>query len=109
MKYLITESQRDKVIFKYLNNQDFVQIRKGATIFFVNSENDEYSEIRYDKISGWCYIVISLINEVSSFFSLSISESIKLISRWVEDTLKMIVVQVRETKPAPNVWIRVNN
>ena len=109
MKYLITESQRDKVIFKYLNNQDFVQIRKGATIFFVNSEDDEYSEIRYDKISGWCYIVISLINEVSSFFSLSISESIKLISRWVEDTLKMIVVQVRETKPAPNVWIRVNN
>ena len=109
MKYLITESQRDKVIFKYLNNQDFVQIRKGATIFFVNSEDDEYSEIRYDKISGWCYIVISLINEVSSFFSLGISESIKLISRWVEDTLKMIVVQVRETKPAPNVWIRVNN
>jgi hypothetical protein len=109
MKYLITESQRDKVIFKYLNNQDFVQIRKGATIFFVNSEDDEYSEIRYDKISGWCYIVVSLINEVSSFFSLSISESIKLISRWVEDTLKMIVVQVRETKPAPNVWIRVNN
>jgi hypothetical protein len=109
MKYLITESQRDKVIFKYLNNQDFVQIRKGATIFFVNSEDDEYSEIRYDKISGWCYIVISLINEVSSFFSLSISESIKLISRWVEDTLKMIVVQVREAKPAPNVWIRVNN
>jgi len=109
MKYLITESQRDKVIFKYLNNQDFVQIRKGATIFFVNSEDDEYSEIRYDKISGWCYIVISLINEVSSFFSLSISESIKLISRWVEDTLKMIVVQTREAKPAPNVWIRVNN
>ena len=109
MKYLITESQRDKVIFKYLNNQDFVQIKKGATIFFVNSEDDEYSEIRYDKISGWCYIVISLINEVSSFFSLSISESIKLISRWVEDTLKMIVVQVREAKPAPNVWIRVNN
>ena len=109
MKYLITESQRDKAIFKYLNNQDFVQIRKGTTIFFVNSEDDEYSEIRYDKISGWCYIVISLINEVSSFFSLSISESIKLISRWVEDTLKMIVVKVRETKPAPNVWIRVNN
>ena len=109
MKYLISESQLDRAIFKYLDNQDFFQIRKGATIFFVNSEDDEYSEIRYDKISGWCYIVVSLINEVSSFFSLSISESIKLISRWVEDTLKMIVVQTREAKPAPNVWIRVNN
>jgi hypothetical protein len=109
MRYLITESQLDRMINKYLDNQDFIQIRKGATIFFVNSEDDEYSEIRYDKISGWCYIVVSLINEVSSFFSLSISESIELISRWVENTLKMIVVQTRGAKPAPNVWIRVNN
>ena len=109
MKYLITESQLDRMINKYLDNQDFIQIRKGATIFFVNSEDDEYSEIRYDKISGWCYIVVSLINEVSSFFSLSISESIELISRWVENNLKMIVVQTRGAKPAPNVWIRVNN
>jgi hypothetical protein len=109
MKYLITESQLDRVIFRYLDIKNFIQIKKGATIFFVYSEDDEYSEIRYDKISGWCYIVVSLINEVSSFFSLSISESIELISRWVENTLKMIVVQTRGAKPAPNVWIRVNN
>ena len=28
MKYLITESQFDKVIFKYLDNQDFIKIEK---------------------------------------------------------------------------------
>jgi hypothetical protein len=33
----------------------------------------------------------------------------ELIRRWVENTLKVIVVQVRGAKPAPNVWIRVNN
>jgi hypothetical protein len=109
MKYLITESQLERVIFKYLNNQDFIQIKKGATIFLVNSEDDEYAEIRYDKISGWCYIVNNLINEVASFFSLGISDTMELIRRWVENALKVIVVQVRGAKPAPNVWIRVNN
>jgi hypothetical protein len=109
MRYLITESQLDRMINKYLDNQDFIQIRKGATIFFVNSEDDEYSEIRYDKIGGWCYIVVDLIGEVSSFFSLEPSVSYEVIGRWVENTLQMKVMEIRGTKPAPNVWIRVNN
>ena len=49
MKYLITESQFDKMIFKYLDNQDFIQIEKNDRILFVNSEGDEYAQIRYDK------------------------------------------------------------
>jgi len=40
MKYLITESQFDNVVFKYLDNQDFIQINSGDNIFFVNSEGD---------------------------------------------------------------------
>ena len=91
MKYLITESQIDKVIFKYLNNQDFIQIVKGNRIYFVNSENDQYAQIRYDKVNGWCYIKESLIKEISSFFCLQESNSKQVISRWVEDTLQMKV------------------
>ena len=45
MKYLITESQFDSILFKYLNNQDFIQIKKGNNIYFVNSEDDEYAQI----------------------------------------------------------------
>ena len=91
MKYLITESQFDKVIFRYLNNQDLIQIVKGNRIYFVNSENDQYAQIRYDKVNGWCYIKESLIKEISSFFSLQESNSKQVISRWVEDTLQMKV------------------
>jgi hypothetical protein len=91
MKYLITESQFDKVIFKYLNNQDFIQIEKGSNIYFVNSENDQYAQIRYDKEKGWCYINYKLVNEISSFFSLQRSDSEKVIGRWVENTLQMKV------------------
>jgi len=69
MKYLITESQLDRVIFRYLNNQDFVQIENN-NIYFVNSEGDAIAQIKYDKNDGWCYINYKLIEEISSFFSL---------------------------------------
>ena len=91
MKYLITESQIDKVIFRYLNNQDFIQIKKNNRIYFVNSEGDKYAQIRYDKSDGLCYISIDLIEETSSFFSLQPYDSEQVIGRWVEDTLQMKV------------------
>ena len=89
MKYLITESQFDKVIFKYLDNQDFIRIDKGERIYFVNSEGDEYAQIRFDKKNGFCYIYYKLINEISMFFSMEESDSKQVIGRWVENTLQM--------------------
>jgi hypothetical protein len=89
MKYLITESQLDNIIFKYLDNQDFIQIEKGDIIFFVNSEGDEYAQIRFDKDDGWCYIYYKLVKEISAFFSMEESDSESVIGRWVENTLQM--------------------
>jgi hypothetical protein len=91
MKYLITESKLDRVIFKYLDNQDFIQIEKENSIYFVNSKNGKNGEIRYDKEYGWCVIYRKLIKEISSFFSLGESVSEEIISNWVEDTLQMKV------------------
>ena len=91
MKYLITESQREKLIFKYLDNQDFIPIEKGDKIYFVNSEGDEYAQIRYQKDDGYCFIYYNLVDEISSFFSLEESYSEQVIGRWVENTLQMRV------------------
>ena len=95
MKYLITESQLDRAVFIYLNNQDFIQIKRRNSIYFVNSEGDEYAQIRYDKSDGWCYIRHGLIYEISSFFSLDIYDSKEVIGRWVENTLQMRVTYAR--------------
>ena len=95
MKYLITESQLDKAVFIYLNNQDFIQIKRRNSIYFVNSEGDEYAQIRYDKNDGLCYIHYGLIYEISSFFSLGISDSKEVIGRWVENTPQMRVTYTR--------------
>jgi hypothetical protein len=89
MKYLITESQLDNIIFKYLDNQDFIQIDMNDSIYFVNSEGDEYAQIRYDKKNGWCVIYYELVDEISSFFSMEYSDSKQVIGKWVENTLQM--------------------
>ena len=91
MKYLINESQINKVIFKYLDNQDFIRIERNDSIFFVNSEGDEYAQIRFDKDDGWCYIYYKLVEEISTFFSMQKSDSEQVIGRWVENTLQMKV------------------
>ena len=91
MKYLITESQFDKAIFKYLDNQDFIVTGNDTSLFFINSENDQYAQIRFDKDDGWCFISIDLTKEISSFFSLELTDSNEVIGRWVENTLQMRV------------------
>ena len=95
MKYLITESKLDKVVSMYLDNQDFIQIDKGERIYFVNSEGDEYAQIRYDVGDGWCFINESLLEEVSSFFSLE--DSNEVIGIWVGNTLQMKVSDTEVT------------
>ena len=93
MKYLITESQIDRVIFRYLDNQDFIPIEKGDKIYFANSEGDKYAQIRYDKKNGWCYLYWKLVDEISSFFSLEESYSEQVIGMWIENTLQMRVTR----------------
>ena len=78
-----------RVLFSYLDSQDFIQIKKYDSIYFAYSENDEFAQIRYD--DGLCYIGLDLIKEISSYFSLERSDSEQVISRWVENTLQMKV------------------
>jgi len=96
MKYLITESQLDRVIFRYLDIKNFIRIEDKENIYFVNSEGDKYAKIRYDKSDGWCYIHYKLVDEISSFFSLEESDSMEVIGRWVENTLQMRVTNTAD-------------
>ena len=92
MKYLITESQaKIAASFLKLDMKNFIQINEGDNIYFVNSENDEYAQIIFDKDDGWCFIHTNLVKEISSFFSLGLSGSEEVIGRWVENTLQMKV------------------
>lgn len=97
MKYLITESQIDKIIFKYLDNQDFIikKMSSGSITYFVNSEGDEYGDslMQYFR-SGECVISFELIDEIKDFFSIEFNSSKYVIARWVENTLDRRVKEV---------------
>ena len=107
MKLLITESQLGNIVFKYLDLKGFIQIKQGDRIYFVKSENSEYSKIMYDRGNGWCYIHYKLVDEISSFFSLEESDSMEVIGRWVENTLQMRVTNTSKWIWYPLLLLRI--
>jgi hypothetical protein len=99
MKFLIAEGQFDKVIFKYLDNQDFVVIKMPNRWYYVNSEGDEYAQIKYYPKDRWCTIHYDLAEEVSKFFSLDYEDSISVINRWIENKLGIKSISVGVASP----------
>ena len=87
MKYLITESQFDNIVFKYLDNQDFIGLDIGGIIYIVNSKDDEYALIKCNIKLKNCEVSYDLINEISSFFSISREESETIIGQWTAEYL----------------------
>ena len=106
MKYLITESQFDNIVFKYLDNQDFVVIKMKNRLYYVNSEDDEYAQVRYHPKDRWCTIHYDLVDEVSKFFSLSSKDSKDIIGKWVENTLQMKVTGITRAALAANLFVQ---
>ena len=99
MKYLITESQFDNIVFKYLDNQDFVVIKMKNRLYYVNSEDDEYAQVRYHPKDRLCTIHYDLVDEVSKFFSLDYEDSINLINKWIENKLGIKSINVEVASP----------
>ena len=107
MKYLITESQLDKVIFKYLDIQDFVlydeKKKFNNYIYFLNHINDDTAQISVyvtnalGKDRDWVYVNGELIEELSGFFSIDEDECLETIKRWVTKSLNMEVGKIENT------------
>ena len=91
MKYVITESQLDKVIFRYLDVQDLNIIKIGASTYFSYPE-DNFAQIKYGgnhANNELCFIFIDLIGKVSSLFSLNSYQSTRIIGQWVKKKLNL--------------------
>ncbi len=97
MKYLITESKLDRVIFKYLDNQDFViydnKKKFNNYIYFLNSESDRESQISvytnnaFGEVRNWVFVNSDLIEELSTFFSIDRLDCLDIIKVWINNTL----------------------
>ena len=102
MKYVITESQLDRMIFKYLDSKDFVIINSNHDMFFTNSEDSNESKLTYDKSVKSCYVSRELIKEISDFFNLKAQDTMKVIGEWITHTQQ---VEVNNVFPAMGLFI----
>ena len=97
IKYLITESKLEKVIFKYLDIQDFViydnKKRFNNYIYFLNSESDRQSQISvyvnnaFGEVRNWVFVNRDLTDNLSTLFPIGKSDCLDIIKEWVNNTL----------------------
>jgi hypothetical protein len=97
MKYLITESKLEKVIFKYLDIQDFViydnKKKFSNYLYFLNSESDRESQISvytnnaFGEVRNWVFVNRRLTEELTNFFPIDKSDCLDIIKAWVNNTL----------------------
>jgi len=99
----------ENLIFEKLDNKNFVRINKMSNIYFANSEDDEYAQIRYDIDKRLCTIYNELIDEISSLFSLEKNDSKQVISTWVQNTIKRKIHSFRGCSPGYQRLLRIPN
>ena len=112
MKYLITESQLDKVIFKYLDNQDFVlhdnKKKFNNYIHLLNNITDDTAQIgiyvtnAFGEVRNWVYVNNDLIEVLSKFFPIDEMECLEIIKRWVSNVFSMEVGKIENSRYAGN-------
>ena len=102
MKFIITESKIEKIIFRFLDMKDYNIVKKkyspilgqkktktivGTYYHFVLPGNN-YSDIRYSSWDGRLFITTELIEEVMNMFSIEDDDTLIYISEWVEKQLE---------------------
>ena len=93
MKYIITESKLNNIIFKYLDMKyGALEQKKGNytdIVFYFPGE--EYGVLGWSKSEG-LRVYYKLRNEISDYFGLESDDSLRVIGKWVEDRYNLKVI-----------------
>jgi len=81
----------EKIIFKFLDEKNFIVKEAPDNYYFLVNEGDKHSQIRVKKNNMGCYIYYELSGEIESFFSLTETESKDVLIRYVENILNIEV------------------
>ena len=109
MKFLITENRLDDVIFKYLDNKNFIIKETDSNYYFLENEDDKYAQIRVKKNDKFCFIYYKLTEEIQTFFSLEIPMVKSILTKYVENTLNIVVSNTDLFPWADMVKLRIHN
>ena len=91
MKYLITESQLEKTIFKFIDMKDPYIFKTSHSYFFFTSresmKDGESYIMKYDIEDEDCFISSDFARDVATMFSLHPDNTLSIISDWIENKL----------------------
>jgi hypothetical protein len=97
MKLIITESQLEKSVFKYLDMKDpYVLKTSHSYMFFTSRQTIEEGEnpiMNYSMRDKDCFISSDFAEDVVNMFSLFPDNALSIISDWVENKLGVDVVR----------------
>ena len=87
MKFEINNSKLEQVIFKYLDNKNFVFKETAENYYLLDNENDIYCQVRLRKTDMVCFIEYKLIRQVERFFCTDYHIVENIIGEYVENTM----------------------
>ena len=92
MKYIITESRLDNIIFNYLDMKlNGIEKRKGRyTDFIFVLPDEEYGILGWDK-TGDLYVYYEIKEDIQNLFGLESSDALDVIGRYIEDRFNLKV------------------
>ena len=97
MKYLIRESQFEKVVFRYLNTNLTMDENMSAYVFYVSNPTEKADSGRVIvcfKSDMGCFIDSDFAQDICDIFSLTPGESLEIIGKWVENKLDITLNSV---------------
>jgi hypothetical protein len=90
MKFLIKESQFEKIVFRYLNTNLTMDETKSAYVFLSSNPMDGDGSGRVIvcfKSDMECFINSDFAQDICDVFSLTPGESLDVIGKWIENKL----------------------
>jgi len=95
MKYIISESRLDNVIFRYLDSKlDGIELKKdikNSIIFVFPGEESGLMRWLGKKSRGQLLTYYEIVDEVETMFSMDESDALDLIGRYVESKYNLKV------------------
>jgi hypothetical protein len=91
MKFEITNDKLEKIIFKYLDNRNYIIKEIPDSYIFIENEDDRYAQIKIRKRDMICFISNKIAEEIETFFSVEDSMVKSILKKYVNNTLNIEV------------------
>lgn len=97
------------VIFKYLENKNFVFKETAENYYFLSNENDIHCQVKLRKRDMVCVIEYKLIRQIERFFCIDYHIVENIIGKYIENTVNIKVSNTVSSVYANTIPVETHN